>query len=366
MAKRRYLATLLVALGAVLATANPRGQEQAFGWIQFEEYLESLRQLAGVPGLSAAIVKDGRIVWERGLGFQDVEAGVRAAPDTTYHVVGLTQTVSTALLLECAEQGRISLDTTIDRFTQLVPVPGVTLRHLLTHTSDAVPGTSFRFDLSRFAALTPAIESCWPGRSYREVLTRRILGRLGMAESVPGQNVVLPTVVPTLAPAIFDQLTLERYGALLARLARPYGSGGAPATYPSDTLDAASGLVTTVRDLARFDAALDDLVLLQAATVELMWTPPAQALPAPLPTQAVGPPLPHALGWFVQTHEGELLAWQFGHWPGVTSSLIIKVPRQRLTFILLANSDGLASSSQLESGDVTRSLFARLFLRFFL
>jgi hypothetical protein len=39
------------------------------------------------------------------------------------------------------------------------------------------------------------------------------------------------------------------------------------------------------------------------------------------------------------------------------------VPARRLTFILLANSDGLTSSFQLQAGDVTRSLFATLFLR---
>jgi CubicO group peptidase (beta-lactamase class C family) len=192
-----------------------------------------------------------------------------------------------------------------------------------------------------------------------------------MAESVPGQDVVLPEVARSLPPAVFNEPVLARYRALLARLARPYASNSAsrpaPASYPSNTLDAASGLVTTVRDLARLDAALGDLVLLEPETLEAMWTPPTPALaPGQPPAQGIVPPLPHALGWFVQTYQGERVVWQFGHWPGVTSSLIVKVPSQTLTFILLANSDGLAASSQLESGDVTTSLFARLFLRFFL
>ena len=45
------------------------------------------------------------------------------------------------------------------------------------------------------------------------------------------------------------------------------------------------------------------------------------------------------------------------------SSLILKVPSRQLTFLLLANGDGLSAPFQLQSGDVTRSLFATLFLR---
>ena len=45
----------------------------------FERYLDALRQQAGIPGLSAAIVEDGRTVWERGFGLRDVENSLPAA-----------------------------------------------------------------------------------------------------------------------------------------------------------------------------------------------------------------------------------------------------------------------------------------------
>jgi hypothetical protein len=50
---------------------------------------------------------------------------------------------------------------------------------------------------------------------------------------------------------------------------------------------------------------------------------------------------------------------------GGYSSLILKIPAKKLTLILLANSDGLSSFFDLPSGDVTKSLFALLFLRLF-
>ena len=76
-------------------------------------------------------------------------------------------------------------------------------------------------------------------------------------------------------------------------------------------------------------------------------------------------PLPTGLGWFVQNYHGEPIVWQFGLIRGGYSSLIVKAPNLGLTFIALANSDGLSAPYQLEAGDVTSSIFATLFLRLF-
>lgn len=75
-----------------------------------------------------------------------------------------------------------------------------------------------------------------------------------------------------------------------------------------------------------------------------------------------GKPLPYGLGWFVQQHRGVQLIWHYGWWVG-DSSLIIKIPERKLTFILLANSDGLSRKFDLgQDNDVRRSPFARALL----
>jgi CubicO group peptidase (beta-lactamase class C family) len=77
------------------------------------------------------------------------------------------------------------------------------------------------------------------------------------------------------------------------------------------------------------------------------------------------PGTPTGLGWFVQAYNGAHLVWHFGVAPGAYSSLILKVPSRNLTLILLANSDGLNQPFALDRGDVTASLFAKLFLSLF-
>lgn len=322
----------------------------------FETYLESLRLQTGIPGLSAALVQDGEIVWERGFGFQNQESRIRATPDTPYLAADLSQTLAAVLLLQCAEQRRINLDDPMRRFGVALPESGATVRHLLSYTSEGIPGETFRYTPARFAALTPVVEACLP-QPYRKTVAVNLLERLAMRDSVPGGDVVR---TETSTEPLFGADTMIRYRAVLDRLAVPYKvdkRGRLTRTeLPVEGITAAAGLITTVRDLARFDAALDAATLLREETQALAWRPA---------TNGTRTPLPSGLGWFVQTYRNDQVVWHFGLVSHSYSSLVIRLPARRLTLILLANSEGLSVPFQLENGDVTRSLFATLFLRLF-
>jgi CubicO group peptidase (beta-lactamase class C family) len=319
-----------------------------------EAYLESLRQQAGIPGMSVAVVQDGLLVWEHGFGFQNVTKRIRATPDTPYVVGDLSGSLAAVLLLQCVESRRLDLDDPIERFGVTLPDTRATLRGLLSHAAPEGAPDPFKYSPERYAQLTPAIESCVPDHPYRKIVAGRLLDQLAMKDSVPGTDLREPDAVPE---DLFDASDLDRYRRVLDRLAVPYrveGRGRVERTeLPPAGISAGTGLVTTVRDLARFDAALDASLLLRDETRALAWTPAVSG-------RAV---LPTGLGWFVQTYRGERLVWQFGLVPGAYSSLILKLPARQLTFILLANSDGLSAPFQLATGDVSRSLFATLFLR---
>ncbi|MBI4477088.1 MAG: beta-lactamase family protein [Acidobacteria bacterium] len=324
----------------------------------FEQYLESLRQQAGIPGLSGAIVSEGRIVWERGFGYQDLENAVPATPDTPYLIADVSETFAAAILLRCVEHGLVALRDPMRRWTALLPESGATVRHVLSHTSEGEPGSEFRYDPPRFAALTPVAETC-AGEPYRKAVTSSILEPLALLDSVPGHDLEQP--VASLRE-MFDPDTLLRYARVIGRLAKPYKVDKrgrvAPSEYPAKGLNAATGLISSARDLARYNAALDDDVLLRPETLAQAWTS--------VGVTKGGTPVPFGLGWFVQLYNGEQIVWHFGWTPDAFSSLVLKVPGRRLTLILLANSDGLSAYFPLAGGDVTTSLFARLFLRLFL
>jgi CubicO group peptidase (beta-lactamase class C family) len=346
----RTIKVVAVALAALVATGPSARAQGNLPVSLFERYLEALRVQSGIPGMSGAIIQNGRIVWESGLGYQDLDALVRATPDTPYPVFDLTQALSsTVVLQQCLEQRYLELTDRVQKWNPQFTDASTTMAQLLSHTG---PSGTFKYDPDRFAALTGVADQCSNSR-YVRLLVEEIFDRLGMTNSMPGAD-VLDSSSPHRR--WINASTLDRYVALYRRQAAPYkvDSRGRPtrSTVPVSALSASTGVISTVRDLALFDAALDEGVLIEAATRSRAWESAGSA--------------PAGLGWFVSRHNNERVVWQFGLARDSYSSLIVKVPARNLTLILLANSDGLAGPPfTLSDGNLSSNLFASLFLKLF-
>lgn len=216
-------------------------------------------------------------------------------------------------------------------------------------------------------------------KSYPVVLRERILQPLGMNRSSPGQ----------LAPWIQD---------VVAEIATPYrikNGEAVPGNYPGFGLDpetdvtpwnldpayrapslttkarrdllgseyrplyslqTAAGVVSTVEDLARFDIALDNNVLVSEEGKQAMWT---------AARTSEGEALPYGLGWFVEEVRGFTVVWHFGWFPPTVSALYVKIPERGVSTILLSNCDGLSAGVAWTELGVQASPFARAFLEVF-
>jgi CubicO group peptidase (beta-lactamase class C family) len=347
---RKFSLVLGVLIG-VAASEQP-SSAQSLTFSLFESYLESVRIEAGVPAISAAIVQNGTVAWTRGFGRQDVEGAVPATANTPYLIGSLTQVIgSTVLLRKCVDQFYAEVNDPVVRWNPSHPEPGTTIAQLLSHIA---PDGSFKFDPARMAMLTPVVEEC-AHKKYSEVLAEEVFEQLAMTHSVPGQALATRTSTDS---AVLGSARLSRYADILRQLAVPYRIVNRRATRNPDIVptsaDVARGVVSSAWDLAQFDLALDSGYLAPATRVLAL----SQAYSS-------GRPLRTGLGWFAQAYNNEPIAWQFGVVEGGYSSLIVKVPNRRLTLILLANSDGLSAPFALDAGDVTTSIFARLFLRTF-
>lgn len=100
--------------------------------------------------------------------------------------------------------------------------------------------------------------------------------------------------------------------------------------------------------MARFSMAWDTDGLL----------PPSARARAFTPFQSpAGRKLPYGLGWFVDGDGPTKIVWHYGWWVG-SSALIVKLPHRKLTFVVLANSDGLSRTFDLgKDRNVRRSPF---------
>jgi CubicO group peptidase (beta-lactamase class C family) len=332
----------------------------------------------GIPGMSAAIADDQRVVWARGFGLADLERGEPAAPDTIYHLASLTKPYASTVLLQLVEEGRLDLDAPVSQsgITMERSTP-VTVRHLLSHTSGEPPGTRYRYDGNAFGGLTQVIERA-SGQPFAKELADRIIRPLGLAHTAPNpgdphgfRSLFLSLDVSAedveRARAEFAASGIERQpidAALAQGYARAWGRGIWPTGLAGPmrpiphgfTVSATSGLAASAPDVARFSIALDADRLLSEATRRRAWT---------APSGADGRPLPYALGWFVQESRGYDLVWHYGHSLD-SSSLIVKIPERRVTFVILANSDGLSRWRSLgDDADVSGSPAATLFLNWY-
>jgi CubicO group peptidase (beta-lactamase class C family) len=337
--------------------APPLPAKEAERITRFERELEQLRTLLKIPGMSAGVVKDGRLIWARGFGYSDYENKVAATPETPYEIASLSKTFGATLLMQLVEQGKLSLDDPMSKFSDQYKGDLIKVRHVLTHTSEgAVPGETYKYNGNLFDNLTDvAIKAS--GKRYRLLLAENILDRLGTTGTSPGNDYADN---PGGMAQLLGETRVNNYLDVLKRLAKPYRLYGADeivqTSNPRRGIGTATGIISTVVDLAKYDAALDQNLFVRKETQERMWT---------AAVSNGGKTLPYGLGWMVQPYRGLKLVWHNGYLPDLYSAVILKVPEKRLTFILLANSDALSAPARLGQGNVMNSAFADSFMRTF-
>ena len=89
------------------------------------------------PGLSIAVGLDGKILYSKAYGLANVEQKIPATPQTVFGITSITKQFVAATILKLVEQGKLSLDNSIQEYLPEFPLQGndVTIRHLLNNTS---------------------------------------------------------------------------------------------------------------------------------------------------------------------------------------------------------------------------------------
>jgi len=351
----------------------------------FEQKIESLREELNIPGISVAILQGEEIIFEKGFGYADVENKIPATENTPYHIASLTKPFAAAIIMQLVEENKLNLDSEMKDVLKDIALPPlplddrphqgyasacdrmielqndnsypiafllhdfncnteqITVRHHLTHTSQGTPGEKYQYNGLLYAFLTFVVEAA-SGENLKEQLVKKIIEPLEMTRTFPGNN---------------DNANTQ----VLKDCAKPYqvDKEGSPVLsdfdYAEGAIYASAGMISTVLDLAKFDIAMDQNLLVSGESKEEMFTSTLSN---------IGQPLPYGLGWFVQVYEGIKLIWHYGYEPGAYSSLILKIPEEETTLILLANSDGASSSFGLGEGNVLNSPFAVEFINLFI
>ena len=325
----------------------------------FARVLEKLRTANHIPGLSAAIVRDGRVVFARGFGYANLEKRVRATADTPYNIASVTKPISAVVAMKLVEDGKVDLDRALDDnaqfaefcgefrqqesiFARDLRCNGVTVRHLLSHRVNGEPGERFSYNPILYSWTSRPLAAA-AGKPFSTLVEQYVFRPARMTRSARIHR-ELP-LRADLARALAPPYHVEERGKLVrSPPLQPQGDG------------AAGGVISTVADLAKFDVAFDSGKLVSAKSREAMMTPSRSKS---------GANLPYGIGWFVQDYRGRKLVWHSGWWEKAYSALYLKVPEEKLTLILLANSEGVWWDNPLDEAHVEKSPFAAAFLERF-
>jgi CubicO group peptidase (beta-lactamase class C family) len=101
---------------------------------RLERLVRQAQREKRAPSISAAVLRDGELIWETAVGVADIEADLEATPDTQYRIGSITKTFTAAAIMQLRDAGKLDLEDTLDRHVEgAAHTP--TIRRLLSHAS---------------------------------------------------------------------------------------------------------------------------------------------------------------------------------------------------------------------------------------
>ena len=302
-----------------------------------DDFIRTAIQRQKIPGLSLAVIKDGKIIKAEGYGLANVELKIPATPETVYKIGSVSkQFIATGIML-LVQEGQLRVEDPIEKYLEGTPPAwkDITIRHLLTHTSGLVreapgfqpfkvqsdadviktayplplrftPGEKWEYCNVGYFALAEIIRKV-SGRPWSDYLNEKVFKPSGM-------NTTRPTNTQDRLPN------------------RALGYTGDDNGRPADdwtALRPSGAFLSTVLDLAKWDAMLNSDRVLTGSTRRQMWTPV---------TLNDGKSHPYGFGWELASLKDRKQVQHGGSMPGFRSQFVRFVD-DRLTIIVLTNAE---------------------------
>lgn len=330
--RRRVL--LLASLPLVVWTLAGRAAAQAD---ETDGFITAEMKRQNIPGLSLAVVKNGSIVKAAGYGLANIKLKTPARAETVYRIASVSKQFIAAGIMRLVQDGRLRVDDPVATFLDGTPAAwkAITIRHLLTHTSGLVrdapgfdpmktqsdadvirsayslplrftPGEKYEYGNLSYYALAEAIRKV-SGRPWADYLRETIFDPLGMESTHPTDT---PRRFAGRAAGYVDNDKLTP-------------ADDWPALRPS------GAFLSTVLDLAKWDAALYGDRILSEASRRQMWTPVRLN---------DGSTHPYGFGWTLGSFNGHTLIHHSGGMLGFRARFARFID-DRLTIIVLMNLD---------------------------
>ncbi|MFT3869559.1 MAG: serine hydrolase [Nibricoccus sp.] len=301
-----------------------------------DDYIAAQMSRQHIPGLSLAVLKDGKPVKMQGYGIANLELGTPATPETVYQIGSVSKQFIAAGIVCLSTEGKVGLDDSIRKYLEDAPEAWqpITVRHLLTHTSGLVretPGLQLKaqseIDALRAAYATPLAFQPGEKWQYSNLGYFALAEVISRAAQIPWprylqERIFAPLGMSATRTTTIEELVLQRAGGYQWLDTQQYQNCPLiPGVRPS------GALLSSVRDLAKWDAALYSDAVFSPQQRELLWTPVKLN---------DGTEKPYGFGWETGKTGKHRHAKHGGTMLGFRSQLL-RFPDDRLTVVVLTN-----------------------------
>lgn len=293
-----------------------------------------------IPGMSVAVVKDGKVLLAKGYGYANVEHDAAVKPETIFQSGSVGKQFTAMAIMLLVDEGKIALDEKIGKYLGEVPATwaNITVRHLLTHTS-GMGDNSFElfnlhldmtedeiFDRVKKSPLTFAPGESWKysnlGYVTLGVMVRKVSGKF--YGDLLQEKVFKPLGMTTAGVISEENIVRNRAaGYYLNNGVLKNQSWVAPTV--NTTADGA--LYLTLNDMLKWEEALRTRKLLTAKSYEAMWSPVKLNS---------GKEHPYGFGWMFAKINDQPIIEHGGAWQGFKAHIVM-YPAQKLSVITFAN-----------------------------
>jgi len=358
----RRVVTRLALLAGLLATArvaptfarsSPADDPDVKAQIGlFSAWLDGQIAIRQLPGVVVGVVSDQDLIWAKGFGHAEIEAGRPMELDTRFRMASHSKLFTASAIMQLREQGKVRLDDPVTEYLPWITFrhaapddPPITIEHLLTHSSglpreagshwsdlDFPTAVELKELMSqRQAAFSPEVRWKYSnlaytiagmvveqvsGMSWADYLQKNIFDPLGMSASSVDRD---------------DPKMATGYGRRM-----PDGSREVLPFVDARGMAAATGLTSTVSDMAKFVSAQfrsgdrgGDRILSTASLREMHRLRMLES------TWTRG----QGIGFSVQRIDNELYVGHGGGYPGYTTNTLIQLDSKVGAIVLTNTSD---------------------------
>lgn len=311
-------------------------QRAAYYTAEIENFYNKYYNTKGFNG-AILVAKDGQILFEKYKGFSNFITRDTINEHTPFHLASISKTFTGMAVLKLWENGKISLDDSVQKFFPQFPYHKITVKMLLSHRSglpnylyfmdslwdkhkkmtnedvlnamvqhrprmNSVPGTHFEYCNTNFMLLALIVEKI-TGEYFPDYMKEHVFTPLGMTDTY-----------------IFSMRDTAHYIPTWS-VSRPF---------PMDPYDCTFGdknVYSTVRDLFTYDKALYQHTFLKKSTLDMAFTPYSNEHRSMHN---------YGLAWRLFINHGDTVVYHNGKWHGTNTSFL-RLVQDTATIIVLGN-----------------------------